>query len=287
MRGVFVGLATLDVVHRVAARPGPNQKVTALSRSIAAGGPATGAALTFAGLGGDATLVTALGRGAVAGLVRRDLATLGVRVLDATPEADDDPPVSVVTVTDATGERSVVSLDAVTARPPVPSDLAGLVAEADVVLADGHYPSLAVAAARAAREVGTRLVVDGGRWKPAMAELVPLATDLVCSADFRVPEVDGDPGSQLAEVAETVVITGGAGPVRWWADGETGALAVPAVAVRDTLGAGDAFHGAYAFYDRPVPERVALAVGVATRRCEATDPRAWLAELTQLAAATA
>ena len=39
-RGVFVGLATLDCVYRVAVAPGPNEKVTALSPEIAAGGPA-------------------------------------------------------------------------------------------------------------------------------------------------------------------------------------------------------------------------------------------------------
>lgn len=279
MHGVFVGLATLDVVHRVTTPPGPNQKVTALGQSVATGGPATNAALTFAGLGGSATLVTALGRGGVAALIRRDLDALGVRVLDATPEMDDDPPVSAVAVTEATGQRAVVSQDAVTARPPVPPALAELVGAADVVLADGHYPTLTVAAGHAARAAGTRLVVDAGRWKPAMAELIPLATDLVCSADFRLPGQGGDPGQSLAGRVPAVVITAGAAPVRWWAGGINGALAVPAVAVRDTLGAGDAFHGGYAFHDRPLPERLVLAIGVATRRCEAADPRAWLAEL--------
>ena len=52
--GVFVGLATLDVIHRIAKAPAVNQKVTSTAQFVAAGGPAANAAVTFAALGGDA-----------------------------------------------------------------------------------------------------------------------------------------------------------------------------------------------------------------------------------------
>ncbi|MDT5198079.1 MAG: hypothetical protein QOH20_4833 [Mycobacterium sp.] len=58
--GVFVGLATLDVIHRIAKAPDANQKITSTAQFVAAGGPAANAAVTFAGLGGAAILVTAL-----------------------------------------------------------------------------------------------------------------------------------------------------------------------------------------------------------------------------------
>ena len=72
--GVFVGLATLDVIHRISGPPDVNEKVTATEQFVAAGGPAANAAVTFAALGGDAILVTALGDGPVADLIRSDLA---------------------------------------------------------------------------------------------------------------------------------------------------------------------------------------------------------------------
>ena len=59
--GLFVGLVTLDLVQRVDKAPGPNEKVVAFAADIAAGGPATNAAVTFAALGGRATLVTSRG----------------------------------------------------------------------------------------------------------------------------------------------------------------------------------------------------------------------------------
>ena len=58
---MFVGLTTLDVLHRVERSPGPNEKVTALRQDVAAGGPAANAAVVFAAMGGTARLITSMG----------------------------------------------------------------------------------------------------------------------------------------------------------------------------------------------------------------------------------
>ncbi|MGB8202386.1 MAG: hypothetical protein WCF33_22325, partial [Pseudonocardiaceae bacterium] len=63
LRGLFVGLATVDLVQRVDRRPGVDEKVVALSSDIAAGGPAAVAAVTFGALGGQSVLLSALGPG--------------------------------------------------------------------------------------------------------------------------------------------------------------------------------------------------------------------------------
>ncbi len=46
--GLFVGLATLDVIHRIAEPPAVNEKITASGQFVSAGGPAANAAVTFA-----------------------------------------------------------------------------------------------------------------------------------------------------------------------------------------------------------------------------------------------
>jgi len=89
--GVFVGLATLDIVHRVGRRPEVNEKVTALRQDVAAGGPAAGAAVVFAALGGRARLVTALGTDPIARMIRAELTSRGVEVVDVTPDAATRP----------------------------------------------------------------------------------------------------------------------------------------------------------------------------------------------------
>ena len=46
--GLFCGLAVVDVIQLVQAPPGPDDKIVALDQLIAAGGPATNAAVAFA-----------------------------------------------------------------------------------------------------------------------------------------------------------------------------------------------------------------------------------------------
>lgn len=284
--GVFVGLATLDVVHRIAKAPAANQKITATAQFVAAGGPAANAAVTFAALGGDAILVTALGEDPVAALIRADLTRYGVDVIDAAAGATRPVPVSAVAVTESTGDRSVVSLDAVHSDAEPPGNLADLIADADVVLVDGHHPLLARAAARHAGGRGITVVVDAGRWKSVMADLLADVTDMVCSNDFRMPGADTPESSAAALVrtgVSTVVTTHGGEPVRWWTQGDQGSVPVPPVAVVDTLGAGDVFHGAYAYFstrgETGITERIDRCARVAALRCSVVGPRAWLDEL--------
>lgn len=287
--GVFVGLATLDVIHRIAGAPAPNQKITSSAQFVAAGGPAANAAITFAALGGRAILVTALGDDPVAELIRTDLAAYGVGVVDAALGTTRAVPVSAVSVLESTGDRSVVSLDAVYSDVAPPEDLGDLVTDADVVLIDGHHPLIASAAARLAAARSLPLVVDAGRWKPVMRDLSRYATDMLCSNDFRTPGADTPKATAAALVAggvRTVVTTHGGDPVQWWSDGESGSVPVDPVVVVDTLGAGDAFHGAYSYFttqaESSVAERIDRSARVAALRCSVVGPRAWLNELPQL-----
>lgn len=284
--GVFVGLATLDVVHRVDEQPDANQKVTAREQHVAAGGPAANAAVTFAGLGGHAVLVTALGRNPLADLIRADLRACGVTVVDAGLGRGLPTPVSAVTVTIGTGDRSVVSMDATAVDAEPPPDLGDVIHGADVVLIDGHHPRLAVAAAQAAATTRTAVVVDAGRWKAVMAELVPLADTMVCSNDFRLPGLDSSRSTAMALVdagVTTVVTTHGDRPILWWHGGASGSVPVPRTDAVDTLGAGDVFHGAYCYFSRtarmPTAAVLAEAARVAALRCSVVGPRAWLGQL--------
>ncbi len=294
--GVFVGLCTLDVVHRVDRVAGVDEKVTAHRQDIAAGGPAANAAVTFAALGGRALLITSLGSDPLARLIGAELEARDVRVFDVTPDAIDAPAVSAIAVSESTGARSVTSIDA-TARSVHPiGDLEGRLDGAAVVLLDGHHPALAVAALRAAGRLGIPVVVDAGRWKPVMADLLPPAGHVVCSADFRWPGTataeDSAQAIRSAEVSpaagptgggQVVAVTRGAEPILWWHGDASGLVPVPAVRAVDTLGAGDAFHGAYAYLvtdgSLTTPERLAGAARVAALRVSVVGPRAWLSLL--------
>jgi sugar/nucleoside kinase (ribokinase family) len=290
-RGLFVGLATLDLVQRVARRPGVNEKVVAQRSDIAAGGPAAAAAVTFGALGGHNVLLSALGPGPVGRLAAGELDRAGVHIVDAWA-AGADLSISAITVLEETGERSVVSRNAEDMMAVIPGDLPALTRDADVVLLDGHHPGLAAAAAQAAQAAGVPVVLDCGSPKRVYAELVPLADVVVCSASFVAGRSDGFhqgfdaegfdavAAALLANGARLVAMTAGAEPVRWRTREAAGAVEVPPVTVRDTLGAGDVLHGAVAFARaRGVtdPERsLSFGVAVASLRVQHVGPRAWL-----------
>jgi len=284
--GLFVGLTTLDVVHRVSAPPHPNTKVTARRQDVAAGGPAANAAVVFAALGGRATLVTALGSGAAASAARDDLEAHGVRVVDVAPGGF-ALAVSAVAVDERTGERTVVSPDGGRAEVGAPGHVHELVRGQQVVLLDGHHPALQTVAARAAQAAAVPVVLDAGRWKPHLAELVPRCDVVAASGDFRL---GAEPGARAESVGPglravgvpRVAVTHGGEPVEWWEGERSGTLPVPAVDVVDTLGAGDAFHGALAWSvasGAGFVEALEDAARVASLRVTVAGPRDWLALL--------
>ena len=283
-RGVFAGLATLDVIHRIDAPPGPNQKITAHAQFVAAGGPAANAAVTFAALGGHAVLLTAPGQGTIAETIAAELREQDVEVIDVASALRDVAPVSSVTVLEATGERSVIGGDATSlhARRPDPAQMRDLLTGADIVLLDGHHPELARAVRDAAREAALPTVLDAGRWKPIMDELVGAVTDVVASADFRTPgaATAAETATELyARGATAVVTTAGPDPISWWDSGRRGEIAVPPVRAVDTLGAGDVFHGAYAYAlaaGADIEERIRYAAEAAAIRCSMVGPRSWV-----------
>lgn len=283
-RGVFVGLATVDLIQRVAHPAGVNEKVTALTQEIVAGGPAANAAVTFALLGGDALLITDLGNHPLAELARQDLTAYGVAVRSVAPASPVAPAVSSIRVLDGTGERSVVSVNATARTVEAPAWLPSALDQADVLLLDGHHPRLAASAARAARHRAVPVVLDAGSWKPVLDELLACVDIAVCSADFRCPDRPDVAAALIERGVRRVAITRGADPVRWWADGQSGEVRVPAVPVRDTLGAGDVFHGAFAWQlavrpDRGIAGQLAGAAAVASARCELVGTVTWRSKL--------
>lgn len=278
----FAGLTTLDAIHRVDRLPGANEKITANAQHVAAGGPAANAAVTAAALGVRATLITALGAGPAAGLARADLEAQQVRILDAA--RTHDLSISSVIVGPG-GDRAVVSTDAGSPDLGDP-DLTALDG-VDAALLDGHHPRLQRAVLAAVTARGGAVVLDAGRWRPIFAELIPHADVVACSADFALPTLPGVAHEQLAAAilaqgAGAVVITDGGGPVRWYEGSTSGLLPVPSVPVRDTLGAGDAFHGALTVAlarGESLPGACAEGISVASTRVQFPGPRSYLAEL--------
>ncbi len=283
MRVLLAGLCTVDQIQRVAEIPAPGEKVRSLSMDVAAGGPATNAAVTVAALGAGATLLTVAGAHPLAALARADLEAHGVDLVDLDPGRSDPPAISAIVVRDSDGERTVVSRNAhatsqsvlslrsLRARLPQPEDeLPGC------VLLDGHHPEVALEVARWARQRKVPVVLDAGSWKPVFPELLPLVDIAACSSLYR----GDDPREHGVPV---VITTAGPDPVRWSTPEASGAIPVPVTRARDTLGAGDVWHGAFTYAvsrgAADVPGWIAFANEVAAERVRHEGPRSWTAAI--------
>jgi sugar/nucleoside kinase (ribokinase family) len=268
---------------------------------MSAGGPATNAAITCAALGARATRVTALGGHALAQLPADELARHHVTVVDALSASRDPPVLASILIHAGTGERIVMSSGARGQRAEPPERLRELVMNSDAVLVDGHHPALALRAAQLAKAAGVPVLLDAGSWKPCFDDLLPFV-DHVCCSSVITPPLARDPdeatGFQTVPSAATKLVqlsrrpdlakaalsmTCGSGPVLYIhpTDRAVRQLAVPRVDAKDTLGAGDAFHGAYALAlarDRhaPIVDLLTFAAEVASLRCSVAGARAWL-----------
>src|SRR5579872_2062952 len=90
----FLGLATVDITYAVERVPFENEKFVARSQEVLCGGPAANAAITYAYLGGIATLVSAVGTHPLASVIRHEVDRFRISLQDIAPSSAEMPPVS-------------------------------------------------------------------------------------------------------------------------------------------------------------------------------------------------
>jgi sugar/nucleoside kinase (ribokinase family) len=281
LKGLFVGLATIDIHYLVGTFPPSNAKTVAEAFAMVVGGPATNAAITFAHLGGKSHSLFALGQHAFTPFIERELHQYNVAFTDLSPEATQFPTVSSIVTTHG-GNRAILT----TRSTPTfqMSDVTWITRheDYDVVLVDGFNMDICCQVAQQARQCGIPVVLDGGSWKDGMERLLPSVDIVICSEQFRAPG-GGDAESVLAYLARQGVryqaITRGERPIVYATPDGTGEIAIESVEVVDTLGAGDILHGAFCFYYARGSSFVAALLQssrVATLSCQTFGTRSWM-----------
>ncbi len=283
IQGLFVGLVTLDLLYVVETLPQPNQKQVALDYLVAAGGPATNAAVAFQALGHQATVVGAVGQHALNQLALADLEQWGVAIADLTTERTEPLPTSSILVTQATGERAVVSLNAV--RSQIESDRLPphLLQDVQVILIDGHQMAIGATLAAEAKQQKIPIVVDGGSWKPGFEAVLAQADYVICSANFFPPscQTSAEVFQYLSDLGvPQMAITQGGQPIEVSSQGDRFEVPVPQIQPVDTLGAGDIFHGAFceAILRAGFEQALGEAAQVAAQSCLSLGTRHWIEE---------
>ncbi|MGP1387507.1 MAG: sugar kinase [Thainema sp.] len=287
-QGLFIGLITLDLIYQVEHLPQANEKMVANAQVIAAGGPATNAAVTYQQLGSSAQILGVLGTHPLCTLINADLQQQQAKLIDLQPELSTPPPMSSIFVTAATGDRAVVSRNAEKRQATFDQIPKDILQGVDLVLIDGHQMAVGYAIARHAQAQNISVIIDGGSWKPGFEEVLPLADYVIASANFLPPrcETTEQVLDYLAQLEiPYAAVTHGEKPIQYQVvDGkrcDRNSLPVPQIQPVDTLGAGDIFHGAFCHFiqQQSFPEALQSAAEIAALACQSFGTREWIGEI--------
>lgn len=253
-RVLCAGITVHDYVYRLDAFPPPGAKQRAREFRSVLGGCAANAAVAVVRLGGEATLASPLGgpagTDAIGDMI---LAGVGAEGVDGTACVRVDGAVSPLSaiLVDAAGERMIVNHRDEALSSARIADPHTLVAGFDAVLADNRFADFVLPLLVSARARGLPAVLDGDRPTQASDALLTAASHIVFAADgLRATagcEALEEALLRIAAVSEAfLAVTDGANGVLWLDGGNLRHMQAHAVAVVDTLAAGDVFHGAFA-----------------------------------------
>jgi sugar/nucleoside kinase (ribokinase family) len=298
MNGLFIGLTTLDLIYLANSPPKNNQKLVALDYTVAAGGPATNAAVTFSHLGNTATILAVVGSHPMTQLIRSDLENSPVNqnsqinIIDLEPTNQNPPPVSSIIVTQSTGERAVISINTVKTTATTEAISANIlnIEIFDIILIDGHQMEVGYYIAQLAKAKNIPVVLDGGSWKPGFEKILPFVDYAICSANFYPPNchTSEEVFTYLRKIKiPHIAITHGENPIEYLISplsfdseelGVRSLINVPSIQPVDTLGAGDIFHGAFCYYilRETFAEALTSSAKVAGYSCQFFGTRRWM-----------
>jgi sulfofructose kinase len=245
-----VGECSLDTWLEVDALPAPGGKTAVADWRELPGGQVATATLAAARLGLRAAYAGVVGDDAAAQRVLAPLRAASVDCSRVRVASQARTRAAVIVVERASGERAVLGYRDPRLAEHGPALGALALDEVRLLLLDGADFASALPLARAARARGVPVVLDLDAPSPQAEELLECADFPVVSQGFA-ERAFGSAETALARLASCgarlpVVTCGARGALAWW-QGRPLASAAFAVDAIDTTGAGDAFHGAFAW----------------------------------------
>jgi sulfofructose kinase len=288
---ICVGHAALDFVYRIEAFPPVPTKVRSLEHIESGGGMAANAAATIARLGGLVELWSRTGADSAGERIHAFLEQEGVDIRHVRTYEGARSSTSAVIV-DGKGERLIIgerdhamSMDA----SWLPLER---VAEAAAVVSDLRWVEGTRAAFTAARAAGVPTLLDADLGGGGSLD------EFLCLADYAIfsgPALDAfAAGASEQERLKRVLalgvrlagVTRGAAGYTWvGAGGQGGHQPAFATEIVDTTGAGDAFHGAFAWalaQGHTFADCARIAAAVSALKCRRLGARSGLPTLEEL-----
>lgn len=271
-KGLFVGLCTKDILYYTDDLPVHNHKSKTDDFATYIGGPAANAAITYAALGGDATLATCLGDSAESRAMIAELNGYGVKVLNYS-EYETIPNTACIVVS-SDGKRTILS-----GQHTFEVNRAYDLTSYDFALFDCNQQeiSLDILSVFGASEE-KKVVLDAGSLKPNIEKFLERADIVIASEDFK--DEAGNTIFELSCNAAHKAITRGEKPILYGEKEFLEEIPVEKVDAVDTLGAGDIFHGAfcYGYFKKgySCEEALVFAGKVASESVKYRGPREWM-----------
>ena len=184
MKGLFIGLTTIDLLYPFEHFPLENTKTNCPSAIMDIGGPATNAAFAFGALGGEATLVSLIGKSPFSDFMSRKLREYQIAHIDLNDQAETQPVMASVMINQSNGSRTIATTrfaEGVVLNPIKvdPGDYA-------VICVDGFFAAAALAVLQKnGRQIP--VVFDGGSYKPSTDQLLDYVSHPVFSERFSLP----------------------------------------------------------------------------------------------------
>ena len=288
-RIVGVGLCVLDHVFAVDRLDLAETRIRFREHRVGGGGMVATALAQAAQLGCDAHLVSMVGDDAEGRRLARELRALGVKTRRLLRSARASTTVAVVLVARRGGERRLVVPDRRALERAAPDFALPPVDARSILLVDGHFPRQALRAARRAREAGAVVIADFHRPRPEALRLLPFVDYPIVPREFSDAWGRGGPRQTLRALRErcggTPILTQGAAGGLYLEDGRVRRFRAHRVVTRDTTGAGDAFHGAFAagiYRGWDLARALDLGARAAALNCTALGARGRLMTLADL-----
>ncbi|WP_319411925.1 sugar kinase [uncultured Cohaesibacter sp.] len=281
-----VGITVLDRVFRVEKLPASGGKFVARDYFEIGGGPAATAAVAVARLGLPVEFIGRVGTDDVAQAIIRefDHYRVGHRF---TREIDDATSSFSAILVDDEGERMIINYqdDSLSTDPAWMQSVD--FAKFQTVLCDVRWHEGAVHALKMAKEAAIPSILDADITPQDISELVALADHVAFSEPGLAKFTQTDDllsGLRLAQTRTDgkVYVTAGANGCYWLENGEVGHVPGFKVKVQDTTGAGDVFHGAFAFalaQGMDMAQTVRFASAVAALKCTKLGGREGIPDL--------
>lgn len=276
-RILCIGMPVRDLIFRVPDVPERGAKEHATEFIELAGGNSPNAAISISRLGGRVLL-----SGPIGGALAASNATIddqfkseGIDTSGLVVVNDVVTPISTIMI-DPSGERTIVTFrdpKLWTVKLPPPDTL---LAECDAILTEDRCAEFATDVCTEAHRRGIPVIVDADRMMSMREGLLQVSSHIIFSAEaLRATAGESDDIAALRKVAKITPaflgVTSGARGVDWLGDnGEPKHMPAFPVHTVDTLGAGDAFHGAFTMAvaeGQPLEQAMRFASATAALKC--------------------